>query len=133
MRVYRFMSKAELDLFLSKDLKDIGKTFLKGKLANNHRYKSTEKYVHVFRNVKDMDVVHQQRNFEYLVTFEIPLITLMISRGKGLYTYTKNGKIKQKYVKEYAINTKYFRPEFFIDYKQVPKYEPKLEDVKKIS
>ena len=117
------MNKDELDLYLNANIKDVGRPFLKGKLANNHRYKQNEKYVHFFSNIKNFEIIHQNRNFEYLATFEIPMITLMISRGRGLYNYLKNGKFKQKYVHEYVINAKYIKPEYFIEYKKVKKYE----------
>ena len=126
------MSKEELDLYLTGNVEDIGRHFVKGKLANNHKYKNTEKYVHMFRKIKDIDIIRQKRNFEYLVTFDIPMIILMISQGKGLYNYTKKGKFKQKYVKEFAVNTKYMKPEYFINYKKIGVFELKMEDVEAI-
>lgn len=123
------MSKEELDLYLSGNIKNIGRCFSKSKLSNNHKYKNGEKYIHMFRNIEDIEIVHQSRNFEYLATFDIPMITLMISRGKGLYDYVKKGKLKQKYIKEYAINIKRMKLEYFIEYKKVKKFEYNINEL----
>ena len=132
MKVYRLMSKEELDLYISGNVEFSGKTFPKKTLSNNHRYRSGEKYVHMFRNLKDIDLIQQSRNFDYLVTFDIPMITLMISSGRGLYSAIKNGKLIQKYAKEYAININRMKPEYFKDYKKVPKYKDRIEDLLKL-
>jgi len=125
MLVYRLMSKKELDLFVSKDMNSIGKPFPKGKLSNNHRYKKGIKYVHMFRNLKDINFVRFERDseFEYVATFDIPMITLMISCGKGLYSGVKNGEFKQKYVKEYAINSERIKPEYLIEYAKIDEFK----------
>ena len=107
MKVYRLMCNEELNLYLSGNIENIGRCFESKKLANNHRYKQNVKYVHFFRRIKDLELVQSKRNFENLVTFDIPMITLIISQGKGLYNYIKNGKFKQKYVKEYAVDTRF--------------------------
>lgn len=121
------MNKEELDLFLSQDMQDIGKCFPKGKLPNNHHYKQDTKYIHMFRNLKDINCIKYNRNFEYLAEFDIPMLTLMISKGKGIYNYIKGGKIKQKYVKEYAIRVDKIKSEYFVAYQKI---ENSNEDIK---
>lgn len=132
MLVYRLMSKKELDLFLSGDMNSIGKPFPKGKLSNNHRYKKGVKYVHMFRNLKDVDFIRYNRDeeFEYMVTFDIPMITLMVSSGRGLYSGIKKGEFKQKHVREYAIESKRIKPEYFVEYKKLDEvhYDINLHD-----
>ena len=125
------MCKEELDIFLSGNMDYIGKVFYGYNLSNNHRYKENEKYIHVFKYLKDLELLQENINFEYLVTFEIPLITLMISAGKGLYSTIKGGKYKQKYVREFAINIKLMKPEYFKDYKKIKKFEYNIEDIHK--
>ena len=85
----------------------------------------------MFKYLKDLELLQENINFEYLVTFEIPLITLMISAGKGLYSTIKGGKYKQKYVREFAINIKLMKPEYFKDYKKIKKFEYNIEDIHK--
>lgn len=126
------MCKEELDLYLSGNIKDVGRSFSNPKLSNNHRYKNGEKYVHMFKDIKDLKLVQEQRNFEYLATFDIPMFTLMISFGKGLYSNIKNGKIQSKYIKEFAINTKRMKPEYFIGYEKVKKFEYNIDELLKL-
>ena len=125
------MSKEELDIFLSGNIDCIGKVFYGCELSNNHRYKENEKYIHVFKYLKDLTLVQENRNFEYLVTFEIPLITLMASAGKGLYSTIKGGKYKQKNIREFAINVKLMKLEYFLDYKKIKKFEYDIDDIYK--
>ncbi len=123
MIVYRLMSKEELNLYLSGNIKHIGRCFLKGQLSNNHRYKKDEKYVHMFRRIKDIEFIKYDRDFEYLATFDIPIVTLMISHGKGLYKCFDYDCIPCKNVKEFAINVKRMKPEYFVAYESVDNFE----------
>ena len=120
MLVYRFMSKKELDLFLSGDMEKIGNTFVGNgyERCNNHDYKNEEKYIHIFRYIKDFDYIYAVSKFEYFIAFDIPMVTLMSSRGRGYYELNKHGKTKSKSVREYAMNTKMMKAEYFIDYIQ---------------
>ena len=124
MIVYRLMSKNELDLYLSGNVEDIGRSFRKGKLSNNHEYKIGERYVHMFKRIKDIDYIRFERDhFEYLATFDIPIITLMISHGKGFYKCIENNRIKHKHINEYAINIKRMKPEYFVSYQKIEKFK----------
>ena len=128
MIVYRMMSKEELDLFIIGDMKKIGKSFLKEfKLSNNHKYKENEKYIHMFRSLKDMEYVQFGRDFEYIAIFNIPMIVLMSSRGKGLYKKFSKGKLKYKYVREFAIEAQKIKSEYFLGFEEVNIYEPNDE------
>lgn len=81
----------------------------------------------MFRNLKDINCIKYNRNFEYLAEFDIPMLTLMISKGKGIYNYIKGGKIKQKYIKEYAIRADKIKSEYFVAYQKI---ENSNDDIK---
>lgn len=126
------MSKQELDLYLTGNMKDVGSSFLKGKLANNHRYKKGENYVHLFRNIKDINFIKHKRKFDYIAVFDIPLITLMISYGRGYYTKLNKGFLQCKYINEFAINSKRMKAEYFLAYKELSKSEYKADEMKNL-
>ena len=78
----------------------------------------------MFKRIKDIDYIRFERDhFEYLATFDIPIITLMISHGKGLYKCIENDRIKHKHINEYAINIKRMKPEYFVSYQKIEKFK----------
>lgn len=132
MKVYRLMSKNELDLYLNGKINEIGKSFSNVKLSNNHKYKEGEKYVHFFLNIEDKNIIQEERNFEYLATFDIPITTLIKYYGKGLYCPIQAGTIKQKRLKEFAINVKDMKSEYFIGYKKIEKFKINVSEWEKL-
>ena len=55
----------------------------------------------------------------------------MVSAGKGLYSTIKGGKYKQKNIREFAINVKLMKLEYFLDYKKIKKFEYDIDDIYK--
>ena len=131
MLVYRLMNKKELNLHLAGKINEVGGVFQKkDKLSNNHRYKTNGKYIHMFKNLDDLEYVQYEReDFEYLAIFDIPMIVLMASKGKGLYNKLDNGELKYKHIREYAINTKYMKTEYFLGYEEIIKFKYNIDDL----
>lgn len=82
MIVYRLMNRKELNLYISGNIENIGNDFSKGRISNNHCYMPNQKYVHMFKRLKDREFIEFERDFEYLVTFDIPMVVLMASKSE---------------------------------------------------
>lgn len=91
MKVYRYLSKKELMLILSGDKTCLGKEFNdeKYRKINNHKYKKGVKYLHFFKNKKDIKLIQNEcRKFKrefYICEFDIPIMTLLFNSGYGVY------------------------------------------------
>lgn len=130
MIVYRLMNKIELSFYIDGQIDKIGKIFPKHRLSNNHKYRTDKKYVHMFRNLKYIDYIQYDRDYEYLATFDIPMIVLMESRGKGFYKKVHNGKFKFKFVREFAIQAENIKEQYFLGFEEINKFEHGMEDIK---
>lgn len=126
MRVYRYLSEEELNKILSRDTADLGtKGVRRRPLANTFKYNKKERYLHFFKNSEDMRKIknirmrHDKKNNKktkyYFCTFEIHPTVLFFAAGTGFYA---EGRIPGEIgvVREYAIKTKHFNPDWLIEY-----------------
>ena len=123
MRVYRYLSEQELNKFLSGDTSTLGAEFYSKKkskeFCNNHHYKKDVKYMHFFKEFDDMQQIKQlykeyNGNF-YYCSFDIPRLVLFFAAGKGFYE-PKGYDFDFTVMKEYAIRTDKFNPEWLHSY-----------------
>ena len=133
MKVYRYLTEEELNKILLKDSSGLGSCYVSTRfikrLANNFRYQKGEKYLHFFKNKADMKRIRRIRREHdkyfnrdlvyYYCTFDIHPTVLFFAAGKGWYNnYDENGRrtMKTTTVREYAIKTKHFNPDWLIEY-----------------
>lgn len=146
MKVYRYLSEEELNKILSGDTKDLGRCYTifivnKKKVVSTFNYEKGEKYLHFFRKKEDMerirrihrgnDNVNNVKRQYYYCTFDIHPTILWFAAGKGFYNnYDENDKRVKGItpVKEYAIKTKHFNPNWLVEYvKDCSIYEGRFE------
>lgn len=130
IKVYRYLPNNELIKMINGDIENIGSFYENNTLSNTHNYKPDKKYLHFFKNIKDLDRIRRikvKTDNMYLAEFEIPLITLIKHSGKGAY-------MPQGYdtdfdtVTEFAIPTKEFQPNFLKNFVADPNFNITPED-----
>ncbi len=90
MKVYRYLTQAELDAFLAKDISIVGSEYDNSyRRVNTHRYKDGVNYLHFYMHQKDIrcaKAMHRDdRQDYYTCQFNIPVMTLLRHRGHGIY------------------------------------------------
>lgn len=121
MKVYRYLSKTELNNILNGNIDKLGNEFSHSKIArmNTHKYKKGEKYLHFFKDkesITNIRKLHKNSNADfYICTFEIPKLTLFFGAGKGFYAPC-GYDLDFNYETEFAIKTKHFNPKWLKDY-----------------
>ena len=91
MKVYRYLTEEELNMFQNGDISNAGslyeQTIYKGK--NTHKYKPDTRYLHFFKNKEDIAKVKElhKESFSdyYICDFNIPITTLIRHMGHGYY------------------------------------------------
>jgi len=109
MKVYRFLSETELRYIKTRAYPFIG-SFFKRKDVCTHKYKSTSRYLHFFKNkedIKNIIPLYKDGKQYYICTFDIPMPILIFSSGYGYYK-KDNSKSLSKCL-EFAIDVKHFR------------------------
>ena len=109
--IFRYVSEKELELFL-RGYHGLGDYFKNSQNFNTFRYKKYEKYLHFFKNKKDIRLIRESYKGSgghfYICTFQVPVRRLIFHSGTGFY-YEK-GKYKKTCVKEYALPSREFLP-----------------------
>lgn len=122
MKVYRFLCKQELCQILNGDIKQTGHVFNGTVFPNNHKYKHNEKYLHFFKNLKDLKYIQRACGGlygGYLCKFDIPLHVLLPRTGKGYYRMISSGYDDfgdTEIVKEYAVESKKMETKYLVDF-----------------
>ena len=118
MKVYRYMCKEELEAILNCDIDKIGRTQKNDKF-NNHHYKKDIKYLHFFKNLKDIEKIkkinkHSDKQF-YIGTFNIPLRFLLQGMGVGYYP-TRGYDADYVTAREFIVPVEKFKPNYLVEY-----------------
>ena len=134
MKVYRFVEKEELKLFLEKSTGEIGGLF-SNQNSNTFKYKKGVKYLHFFKKKEDCRYAYDlnKKNAEnkkfYIATFDIPVKILIKNFGFGYYNKLNVDKLSGYEVyseifkrMEFAIPMNEFKPEWLIDYVDYKQY-----------
>lgn len=89
MKVYRYANEKELQAILKDDKENIGRIFVNSG-TNTHKYNPSKKYLHFFKkfsSIKEIQCLYRDNECKYFICeYDIPLIVLMLGRGKGFYT-----------------------------------------------
>ena len=121
MKVYRYLTRDELNMFLNDDISDAGAFYsnsaLQGK--NTHNYKPDTRYLHFFKNKQDIskarDLHKESFDDYYICDFDIPITTLIRYFGHGYY----NGHgydCDHESVAEFAIPTNKINSDYLESY-----------------
>lgn len=116
MIVYRYTTKEEIIKFLNGEMNEVGSVY-KGKIENNtHHYKLGERYVHFFKNLRQINVLRKYKKYQkdmYVAKFNIPLLTLAKCSGKGYYD-ARGYDVYIETLKEFAVPSELLKKEFFV-------------------
>lgn len=132
MKVYRFMSEAELKMYFSGQTNKVGHCYERKSInsPNSFNYKENTRYVHFFRKLKDVKLIKQEyldqgklpQNERYFIAcFDIPLKLLINSIGVGVYQdgmskgYEECPKNKAV---EFAVESSKMKAEYLLYFKQ---------------
>lgn len=120
MLVYRYLSKRELDAFEQGDIDSVGAEYFNKKqdFNNTHKYREGVKYLHFFKNVKDIKHIREVRDDNkehFLCQFDMPFLTLLMHSGTGYYS-SSGYDIDYETVKEYAVPTDDVKAEYLKGY-----------------
>lgn len=112
--VYRYVSQKELSFFENGETENLGNYFYGKGLANNHKYRPGEKYIHFFKdqNIPTHVLSSLTKGEKYLCKFEIESDLLKKYEGTG--TYEPSGYDDYTYIKEYALPASKYESEMFI-------------------
>ena len=113
MKVYRYLSKNELQSILSDNNAQIGTSFRKKFFhrVNTHKYRKEEKYLHFFEKKDDIFLIqieHQNIPADfYICEFDIPEKHLI--KGFGFYESASGYEYYKVKIKEFILPTKLFK------------------------
>ena len=124
MRVYRYLTSEELDNILQGKLDDVGGNYYG--MENNFSYKRNCKYLHFFKGLSDIEYIRKLKKWRvergdyepvdfYVCEFDIPLVVLMLSAGKGVYNKTDENP-KGTRAREFAVNAKNVKAKWLKSY-----------------
>lgn len=113
MKIYRYVSQEELNLMNSAP-EEMGREYCNTRESNTFYYEKGQKYLHFFKNKKDIDLLRtlykgENRKF-YICTFNAPRLYLAFHAGKGYYQDAHG--YETIVAKEYAIQSRYFNPDW---------------------
>ena len=128
MKVYRFLSKKELNIILQGKTKQLGNFFYGRDLSNSNKYKEGVKYIHFFRKKSSIEYIKQVRTAEaktgnhqnveyYVCEFDIPITKLIFNTGIG--TYNELSGYGQLSLIEFAIDARQFNSKWLVNYEKV--------------
>ena len=131
MKVYRFMSEAELKMYFNEECTEIGRCYSSQIGLNSFQYKKGVRYLHFFKNLKDIEYIKKDmcENLEksetkkrfFIGCFNIPKTLLEKGKCKGFYADQLSSgydDCKAKFVPEYAIESSKMKEDFLIYFKQ---------------
>ena len=102
MLVYRLSSLEEInELFDSKNISNICKTFTPSKKKNNFKYDPNKRYIHFFKDFESTFYLNLDKD-KYICVYDIPELTLERNKGMGIYL-DREFMNKIDMVREYAI------------------------------
>ena len=123
MSVYRYLSVNELKNIQLNNTSDIGSVYNDDdyKRVNTHRYKYGVKYLHFFKNKKDVKKMKTMNYLPYgdyyICEFDIPIFLLLSGFGYGYYGLKGEVKLtefkmpscymKSRYLKSYTYDNSY--------------------------
>lgn len=115
MIVYRYMCKEEYDNIMKLDFDNVGGVYKTREASNTFRYKRSEKYLHFYKEMEDMEVM-QHFYFKdgkdyYYCSFDIPVSVLLKSMGKGYYL-SSGYDVDYIEKREFAIPVSKFNPKW---------------------
>ena len=138
MKVYRYLSKDELNSILSGKTENLGNIFVhkQGVRKNTHKYQPNTKYLHFFKNHDSMKMMsYLYRNIDtpfYFCTFEIPFHVLALHGGNGYYPASGYDNITV--LKEYCVSVDKFNPTWLKDHEpDTERNQISFEDVSELS
>lgn len=122
MRVYRYLSKTELDAILEGRIEDIGQFYTRHnhQEINTHHYKDNVRYLHFFKNKDNIKYIKRVDFLPfddyYIGEFNIPALQLIQSVGFGYYAESgyKYGDVSK--VMEFALPVDKMKREYLINY-----------------
>lgn len=131
MKVYRFLSEEELNLHQSGQSAEAGRCYPKNSnfRLNSFRYKPNTRYVHFFKNLKDIKFVKQDfcevldENAKklkfYIACFDIPSKVLAAGAARGRYIEASgNGMFEETYATEYVVESAMMKREYLKYFKE---------------
>lgn len=111
MKIYRYVSQEELSLMKTAPEK-MGFEYSDTWEHSSFYYEKGQRYLHFFKNKRDIDLIrtlYKGDNQKFFIcTFNAPRIYLAFHAGKGYY----KGKNKMVTAKEYAVQSRYFNPDW---------------------
>lgn len=118
MKVYRYVSKNELNYILNGQYEKLGTICYGEDLSNTHLYKKDQRYIHFFKNKKSIEYIHKVFRGQdlYVCTFNIPVSVLIKSVGLGKYDVGRGYDNNTVTLIEFAVEVNKFRKEWLIDY-----------------
>ncbi len=124
MKLYRYLSKEELEQLLNMEYSMIGTENVNKPYYryNSHRYKENVKYLHFYFDEKEISRIkkmsfHKKAEY-YICEFEIPFYVIFSHIGVGYYA-NKKGEKKTDYVYEVALPTYKMRPKFLKSFRSL--------------
>lgn len=122
MKVYRYLSQVELDYILEGNIELIGTEYDNDifKDINSHRYKKGVKYLHFYKNKKDIRHIQRMNKATtrldyYICEFDIPLLVIMQGWGYGKYnSYRRSVPFEQ--VVEFKMPATKLKPDYLKSY-----------------
>ena len=130
MIIYRYLTKDELEILQSGKGRQLSDELSQINLENSKKYRNDAKYLHFFKNLKDLPKVQEIEkgsDRKYIGVFDLPL-RLAIT-GDGVGKYCDKAKVDIAPIKEIAIVSKFLKASNFIDYVLDEHLNMSVEDV----
>ena len=109
--MYRYLTNEELVCFQNGKAKQLGVFPSVENLESSKKYKPDVKYLHFFKNIKDLPRVQEFEKDSgggYIGVFDLPLRIAISGKGVGKYfEQSRIGNVQP--IKEVAIETKFLR------------------------
>lgn len=124
MKVFRYMTQAELNNILLGNYEKIGSCIVRDKnfISNTHKYQKGVKYLHFFKNRKNIERIkeyYRSRTCDcYICEFNIPLSKLIFHSGLGYYNEGKGYDMYITSVVEFALPVEDFDKSYLVSYQK---------------
>ena len=116
MEVFRYLTLEEILDYVNGRFDKIGRSFSRGEAHNTHRYKPDQKYVHFFKNIRDLETMQRFKGHDQemlIAKFDIPFSTLVKHMGVGYYE-SRGYDTDRDTVREFAIPTSKLKEHYFV-------------------
>jgi len=134
MKVYRYLSKKELNSILDENYGEIGNIYDDKcfKRVNSHRYSKGVRYLHFYKHREDVSHM-QSADFlpsgdYYICEFDIPVMMLIGRAGYGFYGHSGYYGDNLKEVREFVLPAKYMKKKFLRSYTLDKSHQSPLYD-----